>query len=162
MTNLDSILKSRGSTLLMQVHIVKALVFPVVLYGYETWTIKKAECQRIDVFKLLLEKTLENPLDSKEIKPINPKGNQPWIFMGRTDAKAEAIFWPPDAKNWLIGKDLDTGKNWRQEKGAREDEMVGWHRWLNGHDSEQTPGDSAGQRSLVCGSLWGHKELDMT
>ena len=97
--------------------------------GCERWTIKKAECWRIDTFKL--EKTLESPLDSKEIKPINPKGNQPWIFSGRTDAKA-LILWPPDVKRWLVGKDLDAGKDWRQqEKGTREDEMVGWHHWTS-------------------------------
>ena len=83
---------------------------------------------------VVLEKTLESPLDSKEIKPVNPKGNQPWIFIGRTDAEAKIpILWPPDAKNWLIGKELDTGKDWRQkEKGITEDEMVEWHHWLDG------------------------------
>ena len=106
---------------------------------------------------VVLEKTLESPLDCKEIKPVNPKGNQPWIFIGRTDAKAEApILWPPDVKNWLIGKDSDAGKDWRREKkGMTEDEMVGWHHQLNGHESEQTPRDSGGQRSLVYfGSKW--------
>ena len=89
------------------------------------------------------EKTLESPLDSKEIKPVNPKGNQPWIFIGMTDAEAKApILWPPDAKSWLIGKDSDAGKDWRQkEKRAAEHEMVGWHHWLNGHEFEQTLGD---------------------
>ena len=87
---------------------------------------------------VVLEKTLENPLDSKEIKPVHPKGDQSWIFIGRTDAEAEAlILWPPDAKNWLTGKDPDAGKDWRQEKGMTEDEMVGWHHWLNGHEFEQ-------------------------
>ena len=126
MTNLDSILKSRGSTLLMQVHIVKALVFPVVLYGYETWTIKKAECQRIDAFKLWCWRRLESPLDSKEIKPINSKGNRPWIFIGRTDTEAP-ILCPPDAKSWLTGKDLMLGKI----EGKRRS---GWlrMRWLDG------------------------------
>ena len=97
-----------------------------------------------------------------EIKP-NPKGNQPWIFIGKTDAEAEApIFWPPSAKSWLIGKDPDAGKNRGREKGMTEDEMVGWHHWINGHEFEQTPGVSEGQRSLVCCSPWGHKESDMT
>ena len=111
-----------------------------------------------------LEKTLESPLDSKEIKPVHPKGNQPWIFIGRTDAEAEApIPWPPDAKSWLIGKDSDAEKNWRQEeKGVTEDEMVGWHHWLNGHEFQQAPGDGEGQGSLACCSPWGHKESDMT
>ena len=90
---------------------------------------------------VVLEKTLESPLDCKEIQPVHPKGNQPWIFIGRTDTEAEApILWPPDAKNWLIGKDPDSGKGWRQEeKGTTEDEMVGWHRRLDGHESEQAP-----------------------
>ena len=113
---------------------------------------------------VVLKKTLESPLDSKEIKPVNSKGNKPWIFIGRTDAKAEtSILWPPDVKNWLIWKDPDAGKDLRQkEKQTTEDEMVGWHHRLNGHEFEQTPGDSEGQGSLVCYSPWGHKELDMT
>ena len=112
----------------------------------------------------VLEKTLESPLDSKEIKPVNPKGNQPWIFIGRTGAEAEApVLWPPDAKNWLVGKDPDAGKDWRQEeKGTTEDEMVGWHHRFNGYEFEQTLGDGEGQRSLVCCSLWGLEESDMT
>ena len=91
---------------------------------------------------VVLEKTLESPLDCKEIKPVNLKGNQSWIFIGRTDAKAEApILWPPDMKNWLTGKDPDAGKDWRQEeKGMTEDEMVGWHHWLSGHEFEQALG----------------------
>ena len=105
----------------------------------------------------MLEKTLESPLDSKEIKSVNPKGNQPWIFIGRTDAETEApILGPPDAKSQLTGKDHDAGKDWGQEKkGATEDEIVGLHHWLNGHESEQTLGDSAGQGSLMCCSPWG-------
>ena len=101
---------------------------------------------------------LESPLDYKEIKPVNPKGNQSWIFTGRTDAEAETpILWPPDAKNWLR-KDPDAGKDWRQEeKGMTEDEMVGWHHQLNGYDSEETPGDSEGQGSLACCSPLDHK-----
>ena len=95
---------------------------------------------------MVLEKTLESPLDSKEIKPVNHKGNQPWIFIGRIDAEAKApIHWPPDVKSQLIGKDCDAGKNWRQkEKGAAKNEMVGWHNLLNGHEFEQTSGDSEG------------------
>ena len=138
MTNLDSILKSRDITLPTRVHLVKAMAFPVVIYGCESWTIKKAEHQRIDAFELWLEKTLESPLDCKEIQPVSPKGNQYWIFIGRTDIEAETlIFWPPDAKNWLVRKDPDAGKDWRrEEKGTTEDEMVGWHHWLNGHEFE--------------------------
>ena len=113
---------------------------------------------------VVLKKTLKSPLDSKEIKPVNPKGNQPWIFIRRTDAEAKApILWPPDMKNWLIGKDPDPGKDWRQEeKGMTEDEMVGWHHRLNGHEFEQTLGVGDGHGSLACCSLWGHKESDTT
>ena len=103
----------------------------------------------------------ESPLDCKEIKPVNSKGNQPWIFIGRTNAKAEApILWPPAAKSQLIGKDPDAGKDWRQEKGMTEDEMVGWHHWLNG--DEWALGDGEGQGSLACCSPWSHKVLDTT
>ena len=111
--------------------------------------------QRIDAFELWREKTLESHLDCKEIQPVNPKGNQSWIFIGRTDAEAEApIFWPPEVKNWHIGRDHDVGKDWRQEeKGTTEDEMVGWHHWLNGHEFEQTPGAADGQRSLATEQL---------
>jgi len=139
MTNLDSILKSRDITLPTKVHLIKAIFFPVVMCGCESWTIRKVECWRIDAFwTVVLEKTLENPLDSKEIQPVHPKGNQSWMFIGKTDAEAETpMLWPPDVKNWLIGKDLDAGKDWRwEEKGMTEDEMVGWHHWLNGHESE--------------------------
>ena len=113
---------------------------------------------------VVLEKTLESPLDSKEIKPVNSKGNQPWIFIGRTDAKAETpILWAPDAKNWFIRKDPDAGKDWRQmEKGLTENEMVGWKHWLNGHEFEQAPRVGDGWGSLGCCSPWGGKESDMT
>ena len=112
----------------------------------------------------VLEKTLESPLDCKEIKPVNPKGNQSWIFTGKTDAEAEAlILWPPDAKSWLIGKDPDAGKDWRQEeKGTTEDEMVGWHHQLDGHEFEQALGDGEEQGSLAYCSPWGHKESEKT
>ena len=111
----------------------------------------------------MLEKTLESPLDCKEIKPVSPKGNQSWIFIERTDAEAEALLWPPDAKNWLIRKDPDAEKEWRQEEnGMTEDEMVGWHHQLNGHEFEQAPGDGEWQGSLECYSPWCGKELDTT
>ena len=110
---------------------------------------------------MVLEKTLESPLDYKEIKPVNPKGNQAWWFIGRTDAKA-SILWPPHAESQLTGKDPDAGKDWGQEeKGATEDEKVGWHHRLNGHEFEQTPRDSEGQGSLECCSPWDHKKSDM-
>ena len=113
---------------------------------------------------VVLEKTLESPLDCKEIQSVHPKGNQSWIFIGRTDAEAETpILWPPDMKNWFIGKDPDAGKNWRQEEeGTAEDVMVGWHHWLDGHEFEQAPGVGDGQGSLPCCSPWGHKDSDMT
>ena len=113
---------------------------------------------------VVLEKTLESPLDCKEIKPVHPKGDQSWVFMGRTDVEAEApILWPPDAKNWVIWKDPDVGKDWRwEEKAMTEDEMVGWHNWLNGHEFEETPGVGDGQVGLVCCSAWSRKESDMT
>ena len=114
----------------------------------------------IDAFKLwLLEKTLESPLDCKEIQPVNPKGNQSWIFIGRTVAEAEAaILWPPDEKSWLTGKDPDARKDWGQkEKGMTEDEMVRQHHPLNGHEFEQTPGDSGGLGGPVHCSPWGHR-----
>ena len=113
---------------------------------------------------VVLEKTLESPLDFKEIKPVNPKGNQHWIFTGRTDAAPEApILWPPDVKSQLIGKDPDGGKDWRQEeKGTTEDEMVGWHHWLNGHGFGWTPGVGDGQGGLACCDSWGRQESDTT
>ena len=112
---------------------------------------------------MVLEKTLESPLDHKEIKPVNPKGNQSWTFIGKTDAEAEApIIWSPDAKSSLIGKDPDAGKDRGQDKGTTEDELVRQHHQLNGHEFEQTPGDSEKQGSLACCSSWDHKESDVT
>ena len=113
---------------------------------------------------VVLEKTLVSPLDCKEIQPVNPKGNQSWIFIRRTDIEAETpILWPPDAKNWLIGKDPDAGKDWRQEeKGMTQDEMVGWSHQLNGHEFEWTPGVGDGQGTLVCCGPWGHRESATT
>ena len=136
MTNLDGILKSRDITLSTKVCLVKAMVFPVVMYGCESWTIKKAEHWRIDVWTVVLEKILESPLGCKEIQPVQSKGNQSWVFIGRTDVEAETpLLWPPDAKSWLTGKDPDARRDWGQEeKGMTEDEMVGWHHQLNGHE----------------------------
>ena len=125
--NLDSILKSSDITLPTKVHLLKAMVFPVVMDGCESWTIKKAECQKNRCFwTVVLEKTLESLLGCKEIKPVHPKGNQAWIVIGRTDGEAETpILWPPDMKNSLTGKDPDAEKDWRQEEqGTTEDEMV--------------------------------------
>ena len=137
MTNLDSILKSRDITLSKNVRLVKAMVFPMVLYGCEGY--KEGWASKNWCFwTVVLEKTLECPLDCKEIQPVNSKGNQSWIFIGRTDAEAEIpILWTPDAKNWLIWKDPDSRKDWRQEeKGMTEDEMSAWHHWLDGHEFE--------------------------
>ena len=155
MTNLDSILKSRDITLPKKVHLVKAMVFPVVVYECESWTIKKAEYQKT----VVLEKTLESPLGCKEIQPVHPKGNQSWILIGRTEAEAETpTLWPPDANNWVIGKDPDAGKDWRQEE-------KGWQRmrWLDGITDQWTWVWASsrrwwGQGSLVCCSPWGRKK----
>ena len=173
MTNLGSILKNRDITLTTKVCLVKAMVFPVVMYGCESWTIKTAECRRhyfadkgpssqsygfssshvwmweLDYkeiwvpknccfWSVVLDKTLESLLDCKEIPPVHPKGNQSWMFIGRTGAEAEApILWPPDVKSCLIWKDPDVGKDWGQEeKGTTEDEMVRWNHRLNGHEFE--------------------------
>ena len=135
----DSILKSKDITLPTKVHLVKTMVFPVVMLWMweldykENWPPKNWCFQTV-----ALEKTFESPLDYKEIQPVHPKGNQSWIFIGRTDAKAEALIpWPPDANNWLIEKDPNVGKDWGQEeKGMTEDEMIGWHHQLNGHEFE--------------------------
>ena len=139
MNKLDSILKSRNITLPTKVHLVKAMVFPVVMDGYESWTVKKAECQKNRCFwTVVLEKILESPLDCKEIQPVHPKEEQSWVFIGRTDAEAEApVLWPPHVKSWLIGKDPDAGRDWGQEEKERtEDETAGWHHRLDGHEPE--------------------------
>ena len=149
---------------------VKAMAWHSQSYGFSSnhvwiWELNHKKGWALKKWRFLsvvLEKTLEGPLDCKEIKSINPKGNQPCIFIGRTDAEAP-ILCPPDAKCQLIGKDPDAWKDWGQkEKGEIEDEMVGWHRGLNGHEFEQTLGVSEGQGSLLCCSPWGHKESDMT
>ena len=126
MTNLDSTLKSRDITLPTKVHLVKAMVFPVVMYGCESWIIRKAEHRKIDAFELWCWRRLLSPLDCKEIQPVYPKGDQSWVFIGRTDVEAETpILWPPDPKSWLIWKYPDAGKYWRQEKGMTE-----WDGWM--------------------------------
>ena len=134
MTNQDSILKSRNITLPTKVHQVKAMVFPVVICRGESWTLYKESWVPKNwwFWTVVLENTLEYPLDSKEIQPVHPKGNQPWIFIGSTDVETETpILWLPDVMDFLTGKDPDTGKDWRQEeKGMTEDEVVGWHHWL--------------------------------
>ena len=125
----------------------------------ESWTLKNWY-----FWTEVLEKTLVSPLESKEIQPVHPKGDQSWVFIGRTNAEAETpILWPPHAKSWLTGKNPDAGKDWRQEeKGTTENEMVGWHHWLSGHEFELAPEVGDGQGSLVCCSPGCHKELDTT
>ena len=162
MTNLDSILKSRDITnkTSQSYDFSSSHVWMWELDHKDGWALKNWCFQTV-----VLEKILESPLDSKEIKPVHPKGNQPWVFIGRTDAEAEApILWPPDVKSRLIGKDPDarkerlrTGKEW-----AAEEKMVGRHHWHNGHEFEKTLGDSEAQRGLMSCSLWSHKEWDMT
>ena len=150
-------MKKQGHHFTTKVHLVRAMVFPVVMYGCEIWTIKKVERRRTDAFEMWCWRRLENPLDSKEIKPVNPKGNQTWTFTGRTDAEVPVLSLP-DAESRLTGKDHDAGKDWRQkERSSAEDEMVGWHHRLNGHEFDQTLRDSEG---LSCCSPWGRKELD--
>ena len=161
MTNLDSIFKSRDITLPTEVRLVKAIVFQ--------WSwMRELDCEEGWASKnwcfwtVVLEKTLESPLDCKEIQPVHSEGDQPWDFFGRNDAKAETpVLWPPHGKSWLIGKDFDAGKDWGQEeKGTTEDEKAGWHHGLD--ESEWTPGVGDGQGGLVCCDSWGHKESDTT
>ena len=158
MINLDSILKSRDITLPTKVCLVKAMVFPVVMYGCESceesWVLKNW-C----FWTVVLEKTLESPLDCKKIQPVHSEEDQPWDFSGRNDAKAETpVLWPPHVKSWLIGKDPDAGRDWGQEeKGATEAEMAGWYHGLDGRESEWTPGVGDGQGGLVCCDSWGRR-----
>ena len=140
------------------------MVFLIVMYECESWTIKKAEHWRIDAFELWCCRRCLIPLDCKEIQSVHPKEDQSWIFIGRTEVEAETpILWPPDTKSWLIWKNPDSWEYWRQEeKEMAEDEMVGWHHRLNGHEFEQTPVVGAGQGGLACCSPWGHKESGTT
>ena len=149
--------------MLTKVLIVKAMVFLVVKYGCESWTIKKAGRRRIDALELWCWRRLKSPLDCKEIQPVRPK-DQSWVFIGRTDVEAETpILWPPDAKSWLIWKDPDAGKDGGQEeKGTTEDEMVGWHHRLDGNGFGWTLGVGDGQGGLACCDSWDHKESDTT
>ena len=155
-TNLDSTLKSRDITLPTKVRLVKALVFPLVIWMWEldceeSWALKSC------FWTVMLEKTLESPLDCNDIQPVHSKGDQPWDFFGRNDAEAETpVLWPPHVNSWLIGKDFDAGRDWGQEeKGRTEDEMAGWHHWLDGLEFEWTSGVGDGQGGLVCCDSWG-------
>ena len=164
MMNLDSILKSRDITLPTKVLLVKAMVFPVVMLDVELDYEENWAPKNWCFWTVVLEKTLESPLDCKEIQPVHSKGNQSWVFIGRTDAEAETpVLWPPHAKSWLIGKDSDTGRYWGQEeKGMTENEMAGCHHSLNGHEFAWTPGVGDGQGGLACSGSWANKESDMT
>ena len=163
MVNLDSIFKSRD---------IANKGLSSQGYGFScghVWT-WELDCEEGWALKnwcfwtVVLEKTLESPLDCKEIPPVYSEGDQPWDFFGRNDAKAETpVLWPPYAKSWLFGKDSDAGRDWGQEeKGKTEDEMAGWHHWLNAHEFGWTPGVGDGQGGLACCDSWGRKELDMT
>ena len=164
MTNLDSILKSRDITLPTKVHLVKAMVFSMVMYGCELDCEESWAPKNWCFWTMVLEKTLESPLDCKEIQPVHSEGDQPWDFFGGNDAKAETpALWPPHVKSWLFGKDSDAGRNWGQEeKGSTQDEMAGWHHGLDGRESEWTPRDGDEQGGLACCDSWGRSELDMT
>ena len=163
MTNLDSILKCRDITLDKGLYsqsygFSSSHLWMWELDHKEGWVLKNW-CFQI----VVLEKSLESPLDSKEIKIVGPNGNQPWIFIRKTDTETKApILWAPDVKSWLIRKDPDARKDWEKEKGTTEDEMVRWHQQLNGHGFGCTPGVGDGQGSLACYSPWGRKESDMT
>jgi len=158
-------LKSRDITLPAKVCLVKAVVFSSsTVWMWELDYKEKWAPKNWCFWTVMLEKTLERPLASKEIQLVHPKGIQSWIFIGRTDVEAETpVLWPPDGKSWLIRKDPDAGKDWRwEEKGMTEDEMVGWHHQLNGLEFEWTPGIGDGQGGLAFCSPWGCKELDKT
>ena len=164
MTTLDSLSKSRDITLSTKVFLVKAMFSSSHVW---MWELDCEECwapKNWCFWTVVLEKTVESPLDCKEIQPVHSKGDQSWVFFGRNDTKAETpVLWPPLAKSWLIGKDSDAGRDWGQEeKGTTEDEMAGWHHWLDGRKSEWTPGVGDGQGGLACCNLWGRKESDTT
>ena len=164
MTNLDSIFKSRDITLPTKVRLVKTMVFPVVMYGCESWTVKKAEHRRIDAFELWCwRRLLRVPWTARRFNQPILKIS-PGISLKGMMLKAEApVLWPPHAKSWLIGKDPDAGRDWGQEeKGTTEDETAGWHHGLDGRESEWTLGDGDGQGGLACCDSWGCKESDTT
>ena len=164
MTNLDSILKSRDITLPTNVHLVKAMVFPVVMYGCESWTIKKAEHRRIDAFELWCwRRLLRVPWTARRSNQSILEEISPGCSLEGLMLKLKLpILWPPDSKSWLFGKDPDAEKDWRWEKGMTEDQMVGWPHRLNGHEFGWTPGVGDRQGGLACCNSWGHKESDMT
>ena len=165
MTNLDSIFKSRDIILPTKVRLVKTMAFPVVMYGCESWTAKKAECRRIDAFELWYwRRLLRVPWTArKSNQSILKKTSPEYSLEGMMLKLKLQYFWPPRGKSWLIGTDADAGRDWGQEeKGTTEDEMAGWHHWLDGRGSEWAPGVGDGQGGLACCDLWGRKELDTT
>ena len=164
MTNLDSIFKSRDITLPTKVRLVKAMVFPVVVYGCDSWTVKKADHRRIDAFELWCwRRLLRVPWTARWSNQSILKEISPGCSLEGLILKLKLQLGPPHAKSWLIGKDSDAGRDWRQEeKGTTEDEMAGWHHWLDGHEFEWTPEVGDGQGGLVCCNSWSHKELDKT
>ena len=147
-----------------KVCLVKAMVFPVVMYGCEIWTVKKAECRRIDAFELWCwRRLLRVPWTARRSDQSVLKDISPGCSLEGMMLKPKPVLWPPHVKSWLIGKDSDAGRDWgMEEKGTTEDEMAVWHHWLNGREFEWTPGVGDGQGGLVCCNLWGHKETDMT
>ena len=164
MTNLDSILKSRDITLPTKICLVKAMVFPMVMYGCESWTVKKAECWRIDAFELWCwRRLLRVPWAARRSSQSFLKEISPGCSLEGMMLKLKLQYFGHLMRSWLIGKDSDAGRDWGQEeKGATEDEMPGWHPWLDGCESEWIPGVGDGQGGLACCDSWGHKELDMT
>ena len=164
MTNLDSIFKSRDITLQTKVHLVKAMVFPVVMYGCELDHKESWMPKNWWFWTVVLKNTLERPFYCKEIQPVHSKGDQSSVFFGRNDAKAETpVLWPSHSKSWLIGKDSDAGRDWGQEeKGTTEDEMAWFHHWLDAREFGWTPGVGDGQGGLACCDSWGCKESDTT
>ena len=164
MTNLDSIFKSKDITLPTKIRLVKAMVFPVVMYGWENWTVKKVECRRIDAFELWCwRRLLRVPWTARRSNQSILKEISPGCSLEGLMLKLKPILWPPHVKSWLIGKDSDAGREWGQEeKGMTEDEMARWHHWLDGCESEWTPVVGDGQGGLACWDSWGRKELDTT
>ena len=164
MTKLDSTLKSRGITSQTKVRLVKAMVYPVVMYRGESCIVKKAECWRIDAFEVWCWRRLLKVSWTARRSSQSILKEQSWVFIGRTDAEAETpVLWPPHVKSWLVGKDPDPGRDWGQEeKGMTEDEMAGWHHWLNAHEFGWTPGVGDGQGGLECCDSWSRKQSDKT
>ena len=164
MTNLDSILKSRAIALPTKVYLVKAMIFPVVMYGCDSWTVKKAECWRIDTIELWCwRRLLRVPWTARRSNQSILKEISPGFSLERMMLKLVLVLWPPHVKSWLIGKDSDAGRDWgKEENGRTVDERVGWHHWLDGHEFVLTLGVGNGPGGLACCSSWGHKESDTT